>query len=94
MTVVLGKLRDHLRLVTRMARAADIDLPAAYSAGDLTQQEWAGMVQTCRSCEWSRRCQEWLDEHDCIACAPETCLNRDRFATLRARADARVREEA
>lgn len=90
MTAVLGNLREHLRLVTRMARATETDLVGAYEAGELSQEEWAEMVQTCRSCDWAGRCGDWLDDHDHVACAPATCLNRDRFEALQARAAARL----
>lgn len=83
---VLGKLMEHVRLVGRMARATGTDVVGAYEAGDLTQAEWAEMVQTCRSCTWAEHCGAWLDDNEAVACAPGTCLNRDRFEELRARA--------
>lgn len=88
---VLGKLMEHVRLVGRMAKATDTDLVGAYAAGELSQAEWAEMVQTCRSCAWAGHCGEWLDSNEAVACAPNTCLNRDRFKDLHARAADRER---
>jgi len=82
---VLGKLMDHVRLVARMAKATDTDLVGATQAGDLSQEDWARMVQTCRRCNWAGECGGWLDRHEATDCAPGTCLNRDRFAALKER---------
>lgn len=89
MTVVLGPIMEHFRLIGRMAKATRTDLVGAYRAGDLTQAEWAEMVQTCRSCDWAADCAGWLDRNDGVACAPRSCLNRDKFDALKARAAAR-----
>lgn len=91
---VLGKLMDHVRLVARMAKATDTDLVGASGAGDLSQEDWAEIVQTCRRCTWAEDCGPWLDRTGKAACAPDTCLNRDRFAALKAQAKARETEAA
>lgn len=88
----LGKLMEHVRLVGRMAKATRTDVVGAYEAGDLSQAEWAEMVQTCRSCAWADHCGDWLDDNEAVACAPGTCLNRDRFEDLHDRAAARTAE--
>ena len=85
MSAVLGQVMKHVRLISRMARATETDLVAAHEAGVLSQDEWAEMVQTCRRCDWAAECEGWLDAHDTASCAPETCLNRARFAALRQR---------
>lgn len=90
MTAVLGDIMEHVRLVERMAKATDTDLVGAFEAGDLSQEEWAEMVQTCRTCDWAGRCEEWLDRHDTARDAPETCLNHLKFRDLQARAASRV----
>lgn len=92
MSVVLGSIMEHVRLVARMAKATGTDLVGAYEAGELSQEEWAGMVQTCRSCTWAGRCGEWLDGHEIVECAPETCLNRNKFKSLQACADLHSKE--
>ncbi|MEY8841917.1 DUF6455 family protein [Cribrihabitans sp. XS_ASV171] len=85
----LGSLMHHLRLVTRMGRATGTDLTGAYAEGRLDQDQWAGMVQSCRSCSWAGRCPEWLDGHESVKRAPKTCLNRTRFAALKAEQESR-----
>lgn len=89
---VLGKLMDHVRLVARMAKATNTDLVGASEAGDLSQKDWAKMVQTCRRCTWADDCGDWLDKHETEACAPGTCLNRERFETLKTKEAARDAE--
>ncbi len=86
---VLGKLMTHFRQVGRMAKATDTDLVGAARAGDLAQEDWADMVQTCRRCQWAGRCDGWLETHDHADHAPGTCLNRERFDLLKAKAAAR-----
>lgn len=80
---ILGKMMHHVRLVGRMAKATDTDLVAAVQAGDLSQQDWADMVQTCRRCQWAGRCDGWLDTHDHQDHAPGTCLNREKFDRIK-----------
>jgi uncharacterized membrane protein YebE (DUF533 family) len=74
---------DHVWLAQRMGRAADVDLGRAYADGQLTQKDWADIVQTCRGCSWAPQCDRWLARHDHEPCAPTTCLNRARFEELR-----------
>lgn len=80
---VLGNTMEHVRLVSRMAQATGTDLMGATQAGKLSQEEWADMVQTCRSCVWSERCPDWLACHERVDAAPDTCLNRAEFAALK-----------
>ena len=81
----LGKLMTHLRLVLRMGRATGVDVVAAHREGRLSHEDWAEMVQSCRACDWAGTCPEWLDEHERVCEAPETCPNRARLAELAAR---------
>lgn len=84
----MGELMTHVRLVSRMAKATRTDLVQAVRDGDLSQAQWAGMVQRCRRCDWAEDCPDWLDAHpEGADCAPGTCRNRARFETLRARQD-------
>ena len=81
----MGDLMRHVRLVLRMGKATDTDLAGAVERGDLSQAQWAGMVQRCRRCDWAESCEDWLEAHaDGVDCAPGTCRNRARFAALRA----------
>lgn len=72
----------HVRLATGMAKATQTDLVTAHQSGDLSQQDWADMVQCCRACEWADRCDDWSLDHPRARCAPNTCPNRARFAAL------------
>ena len=81
---VLGDENEHYWLVQRMARATGVDLVEATKAGVLSQEEWAGIVTRCRSCQWSEGCQSWLSEPvDEERPFPETCINRKRLAALK-----------
>jgi hypothetical protein len=75
----------HLRLVSRMARSTRTDLVAALNTGEMTQPEWADMVQTCRRCIRADRCPDWLDENPVAEAAPVFCLNRGQFESLATR---------
>ncbi|MDX2482425.1 MAG: DUF6455 family protein [Pseudodonghicola sp.] len=93
MTAVLGQIMAHVRLIGRMGKATDTDLIGAYEAGDLSQEEWAEMVQTCRSCDWADQCGAWIDRHGSAGEAPEHCPNRCKFKEVQARAAARADRE-
>ncbi|MFT7596339.1 MAG: hypothetical protein ACI8R4_003674 [Paracoccaceae bacterium] len=88
---VLGKLMRHVRLVAGMAKSTKTDLVGAAQAGDLSQEYWADMVQTCRKCSWASDCPNWLAEHETVAEAPDTCLNHDRFTQLKSAASKRAK---
>ena len=79
---VLGDLMEHVRRVSRMGRAVQVDLVAVSQSGALSQRDWAGMVQTCRNCDWAGPCDRWLETHACATRAPARCLNRHRFDRL------------
>ncbi|TMV09786.1 hypothetical protein FGK63_01580 [Ruegeria sediminis] len=79
----LGKIMTHLRLVLGMGRATGTDIVAAHEEGRLSQEDWAGMVQTCRACEDAGGCRAWLDQNESVEDAPKSCANRARLAALR-----------
>lgn len=82
----LGDQNTHFWLAQRMARLSEIDLVAAMNAAELTQEDWAGMVQDCRGCDWSRGCQKFLARQagSPVEEAPDTCRNSAKFAALKA----------
>lgn len=78
----LGHIGQHVRLVLRMAQATGLDLVTAHAAGDVTAPDWADIVQACRRCDWTGKCERWLDTHGTAARAPENCRNRNRFDAI------------
>lgn len=91
---ILGQLMRHVRLVAAMAKSTRTDLVGAVQVGDLTQKDWADMVQTCRKCSWVGDCPDWLATHQKAKGAPATCLNRTRFAALKTKASHRTKQVA
>ena len=79
----LGKTMEHVRLVSRMAKAGQTDLVGAAEAGELSQPQWANIVEVCRRCPCVETCQNWLDKPDTENDIPKWCSNRDRFLALR-----------
>ena len=89
----LGPERRHYWLAKRMAKATGVDLENAMEQGDLTQQDWASMVTTCRGCAWTKGCKHWLsqtqpqdEDKDTPRSLPKGCANRTPLANLRAAA--------
>ena len=84
MTRPLGDPAEHLNLVRHMSRATGVDLAAAAADGRLTQEEWAGMVTRCRTCQWVDGCKDWLSLLPEPGGAPEhppvQCVNKGRLA--------------
>lgn len=80
----LGELTVHYWYVQRMAKTCGVDPVAARRAGDISQPEWADMVQTCRSCQWTGGCDAWLNrlDHEPGAAPPGPCLNGDVLKSL------------
>lgn len=82
----LGETKRHYWLAQKMAKATGADLVAAHQAGDLPQEEWAELVQNCRTCDWTEGCDRWLKEHPEAETVPETCVNCGRLTELQAEA--------
>lgn len=86
----LGDRNRHYWLAQRMAKTTGADLVAAHKTGALPQQEWAQMVQNCRSCDWTEGCARWLQQTASADTVPETCVNCGRFTELRSETGERV----
>lgn len=73
----IGDTGVHYWLVQRMAKTCGVDTADASRSGQLDQNAWADMVQTCRGCRWTEGCTRWLDKPDHVAAEepPENCLN-------------------
>lgn len=80
----LGDRTDHYWLISRMAKLTGTDLVKAMDAAQLSQTDWAEMVEDCRGCDWSAGCERWLDRTtEPQQEAPGSCVNRARFTALK-----------
>ena len=81
----LGESNTHYWLAQRMAKVTETDLVAAMAQAELTQAEWAEMVEDCRGCDWTRGCKRWLAEHDTAGAEtpPEACVNQTKFEKMK-----------
>lgn len=83
--LILGPEIDHYWLVQRMAKATGIDLVQAAEADVMSQQDWAGIVNHCRGCDWAQGCGQWLNRSkDEMRDVPSKCINRSRLAEIKA----------
>lgn len=80
----LGQIMTHFRLVQQMGKTTGTDVVAAYRKGQLSQEDWAEMIQFCRGCGWAKECPHWLSQNHTATNAPGTCINQQRFAALKA----------
>ena len=80
----LGDAKRHYWLVQRMAGLSEVDLVRAKVAGDMSQQDWAGIVENCRGCDWVKGCERYLDRGQASETPPENCLNRLFLTSLKA----------
>lgn len=82
----LGDQNTHFWLAQRMAQLTETDLVRAMETAQLTQEDWAAMVEDCRGCDWTDGCQKFLTlrADQKIDSAPDTCRNHERFAALKA----------
>ena len=84
MSLTLGDPNRHYWLMQRMLKRTGTDAVTPFAEGDLTAQDWAGLVQTCRGCDNAQGCRKWLEALVPAAeDAPAFCANRKRFAALR-----------
>lgn len=81
----LGEQNLHFWLAQRMAKLTETDLVEAMQAAQLTQEDWAAMVEDCRGCDWTGNCRKFLDQNagQTVEAAPDTCRNQERFAALK-----------
>lgn len=81
----LGDQNLHFWLAQRMAQLTETDLVRAMEKAQLTQADWAEMVSECRTCDWTDKCQKFLDMNtgETLENAPDSCRNQDRFAALK-----------
>lgn len=74
--VPLGDPVEHLEMIHLMARATGADLAAAQAVGRLDEATWAGAVEGCRRCGWTKGCRRWLGaRRSGRRRAPAGCVN-------------------
>ena len=80
----LGNTGVHYWLVHRMAKRCGVNTAKAVTDGAIDQQDWVGMVQTCRGCQWTNGCKRWLEhlDDDGSVTPPAECLNAKLLETL------------
>lgn len=78
----LGPPRDHYWKVTDMAQAIGVPLVDLWTAGDLTTQEHAAMIERCRRCQKPDACTKRLARRTKLSEPPRFCENRQSFHGL------------
>lgn len=82
----LGPRNSHYWKLQQMLRVVGADAAAAFDDGELSSEEWAGMVETCRGCDWVAGCSRYMARQRLEGAqdeAPETCPNADILSSLR-----------
>ena len=78
----LGNQMKRYWRVIGMANAVGVDLVKAHETDRLTDQQWAGMVESCRTCQWDDGCKAFLAQADGDQSVPADCLNAKRFEAM------------
>lgn len=90
----LGDRTEHYWLAQRMAQLTQTDLVAAMAQAELSQEDWAEMVERCRGCNWEAGCNRYVAAHERMALteevAPESCVNKNRFKRLKTALEAQA----
>lgn len=79
------RLNDPTRafwLTRSVARTAGINLGHALSRGRITPEDYALMVQRCRSCRQTAACESWLGRGLCGEITPAGCRHAAIFDDL------------
>jgi len=83
--VCLGPERDHMMLLQTMGKVVEVDFAAVFDAEVLHQEEWSGMITSCRGCEWVDGCRKWLRAAKRGDECPMQCRNLAALAGLSAK---------
>ena len=77
----LGDPARHFWMTRSVARAMGISLSAAMAAGRLSSDDYAQMVDQCRTCQLVQHCETWLGSVRIgqADTAPDGCLNADSY---------------
>ena len=80
----LGDRVKHYWLAQRMAKRTGVDLNAAATSGDLSQDDWSNVVTRCQGCAWTEGCQKFLGQTDAVLQPiPATCENSQTLKHLK-----------
>ncbi|MDA7429964.1 DUF6455 family protein [Primorskyibacter aestuariivivens] len=83
----LGPRLSHFWKLQNMLRVTGTDATEAFDQGDLTQKQWAELVETCRGCQWTGGCNRYMERARLAGHqedAPPQCRNQEALAALRA----------
>ena len=85
----LGARDRHYWLLQGMLRRSGADAGAAFERGDLSSEDWAGLIEACRTCEKPCACRALLDNPagDVGDTPPPYCRNAQALAKLPRRAE-------
>lgn len=78
----LGDERKDTHLLHVMGKVVELDFSRALDAGALDNEDWVGMVTSCRGCEWVNGCRKWLRSARRGDECPMRCRNRAHLARL------------
>lgn len=79
----LGSRRAHFWLLQGMLRRTGADAQSAMDRGDLSSEEWASLVETCRGCDAPCACRRFLDDPAAARTAPPAyCRNAQALADM------------
>ncbi|MEP2716822.1 DUF6455 family protein [Pseudophaeobacter sp.] len=88
----LGDAMHHLQLLARMGKTLGADLVEAFEKGEISAEDWAEMITSCRGCETPEGCRHWLEAQERRAertagaeapMPPHSCCNAARLMQLR-----------
>lgn len=85
----LGDPARHFWLTRSVARTMGVNLSEAMAAGQLSAPGYAQMVNSCRKCRNTARCEAWLSVgRGAPASAPDHCPNAGVLSRLARRDEA------
>lgn len=79
----LGDPSLHFWLTKGVARSLGVSFREAMLEQRLGQQDYAGIVTSCRCCARVAECQGWLARNPHAKTAPDFCQIRDQLARLK-----------
>ena len=79
----LGARRAHYWLLQGMLKRSGADAQSAFESGELSSEEWAALVESCRGCRAPCACKSFLeDPHATRQEPPAYCQNAQALAEM------------